>query len=88
MGEGRKSLKVVAQEKLATGQFFVGEAFIGRVVDGLGQPIDGKGEIKAAESRLIESPAPGIIVRKLYLNLETGITAIDAMIPIGRGHAS
>jgi F-type H+-transporting ATPase subunit alpha len=53
----------------------------------LAQPIDGKGEIKATESRLIESPAPGIIARKsVFEPLQTGITAIDAMIPVGRGH--
>jgi len=52
----------------------------------LAQPIDGKGEIKATESRLIESPAPGIIARKsVFEPLQTGITAIDAMIPVGRG---
>ena len=87
MGEGRKIAEgssVKATGRIA--QVPVGEAFIGRVVDGLGQPIDGKGEIKASESRLIESPAPGIIARKsVFEPLQTGITAIDAMIPIGRG---
>jgi len=64
----------------------VGEAMIGRVVDALGRPIDGKGDIQATDSRLIESPAPGIIARKsVYEPLQTGITAIDSMIPIGRG---
>lgn len=64
----------------------VGEAMIGRVVDALARPIDGKGEIKTTESRLIESPAPGIIERKsVYEPMQTGITAIDAMVPIGRG---
>lgn len=64
----------------------VGEAMLGRVVDTLGQPIDGKGDINTTETRLIESPAPGIIGRKsVYEPLQTGITAIDAMIPIGRG---
>ena len=64
----------------------VGEALIGRVVDALGQPIDGKGPIEAAEHRRIESPAPGIIERKsVSVPLETGIKAIDSMIPIGRG---
>ncbi len=64
----------------------VGEAMLGRVVDTLGQPIDGKGKIQTSETRLIESPAPGIIERKsVYEPLQTGITAIDAMIPIGRG---
>ncbi len=64
----------------------VGEAMLGRVVDTLGQPLDGKGDINTSETRLIESPAPGIIGRKsVYEPLQTGITAIDAMIPIGRG---
>ena len=64
----------------------VGEAMLGRVVDTLGQPLDGKGDINTTETRLIESPAPGIIGRKsVYEPLQTGITAIDAMIPIGRG---
>ncbi len=67
-------------------QIPVGDAFIGRVVDALGRPIDGKGDIKTEETRLIESPAPGIIQRRsVYEPLQTGITAIDAMIPIGRG---
>ncbi|MBE5775550.1 MAG: F0F1 ATP synthase subunit alpha [Clostridiales bacterium] len=64
----------------------VGEALIGRVVDALGQPIDGKGPIKASGERRIESPAPGIIERKsVSVPLQTGIKAIDSMIPIGRG---
>jgi F-type H+-transporting ATPase subunit alpha len=64
----------------------VGDAMIGRVVDALARPIDGKGEIQTTETRLIESPAPGIIERKsVYQPLQTGITAIDSMIPIGRG---
>ncbi|HEY9639796.1 MAG TPA: F0F1 ATP synthase subunit alpha [Coleofasciculaceae cyanobacterium] len=64
----------------------VGEAMIGRVVDALARPVDGKGEIVTTESRLIESGAPGIIARKsVYEPMQTGITAIDAMIPIGRG---
>ncbi|MGB3295123.1 MAG: F0F1 ATP synthase subunit alpha [Phormidesmis sp.] len=64
----------------------VGEAMLGRVVDTLGRAIDGKGDIQTSETRLIESPAPGIIERKsVYEPLQTGITAIDAMIPIGRG---
>ena len=65
----------------------VGEALIGRVVNALGQPIDGKGPIDAAECRPIESPAPGIIDRQPVKEpLQTGIKAIDSMIPIGRGH--
>ncbi|MDX2213303.1 MAG: F0F1 ATP synthase subunit alpha [Oculatellaceae cyanobacterium bins.114] len=64
----------------------VGEAMVGRVVDALARPIDGKGDIVTNESRLIESPAPGIVARKsVYEPMQTGITAIDAMIPIGRG---
>ena len=64
----------------------VGEALIGRVVDALGQPIDGKGAIDAKEYRPIERNAPGIIQRKgVSVPLQTGIKAIDSMIPIGRG---
>lgn len=64
----------------------VGEAMLGRVVDALGQPIDGKGPISTSESRPIESPAPGIIERApVNVPLQTGIKAIDSMIPIGRG---
>ena len=64
----------------------VGEGFIGRVVDALGAPIDGKGEIEAAGYRPIENPAPGIIERQpVDTPLETGILAIDSMFPIGRG---
>ena len=64
----------------------VGEALIGRVVNALGEPIDGKGAINASGFRPIESPAPGIIDRE-HVNtpLQTGIKAIDSMIPIGRG---
>lgn len=64
----------------------VGEALIGRVVNALGQAIDGKGAIATTETRPIESPAPGIIERKsVSVPLQTGIKAIDSMIPIGRG---
>ncbi len=64
----------------------VGEELIGRVVNALGQAIDGKGEIVTSEMRPIESPAPGIIERKsVNVPLQTGIKAIDSMIPIGRG---
>ncbi len=64
----------------------VGEAQIGRVLNALAEPIDGKGDINTSETRLIESMAPGIIARKSVCEpLQTGITAIDAMIPIGRG---
>ena len=64
----------------------VGEALIGRVVNALGQPIDGKGAIESKEMRPIERNAPGIIQRKkVSVPLQTGIKAIDSMIPIGRG---
>ena len=64
----------------------VGEQLLGRVVNSLGQPIDGKGAILTTQTRPIESPAPGIITRKsVNVPLQTGIKAIDSMIPIGRG---
>ena len=64
----------------------VGEAMLGRVVNALGAPIDGKGPIETSETRPIEAEAPGIIERKsVSVPLQTGIKAIDSMIPIGRG---
>lgn len=76
-------------EVVATGRLLqvpVGQAMIGRVVDPLGNPIDGKGPIVTNESRLVETPAPGIAQRQpVDEPLQTGIKAIDAMIPIGRG---
>src|SRR5579862_35566 len=64
----------------------VGEALLGRVVNALGQPEDGKGPIKTAATRRIELKAPGIVARQPVKEpLQTGIKAIDAMIPIGRG---
>ena len=64
----------------------VGEALIGRVVNALGEPIDGKGPIEAAEYRYVEEKAPGIMARKsVHEPLQTGIKAIDALVPIGRG---
>jgi F-type H+-transporting ATPase subunit alpha len=64
----------------------VGEALIGRVVDALGNPIDGKGDIQTSESQRVELKAPGIVARKsVHEPLQTGIKAIDAMTPIGRG---
>ncbi len=64
----------------------VGEALIGRVVNALGEPIDGKGPISASERRPIEAPAPGIMDREpVNEPLQTGIKAIDSMIPIGKG---
>ena len=64
----------------------VGEALLGRVVNALGEPIDGKGPVQTEAVRPVESPAPGIIERKsVSVPLQTGILAIDSMIPIGRG---
>jgi F-type H+-transporting ATPase subunit alpha len=64
----------------------VGDAFLGRVVDPLGNPIDGLGEIKAEGRRALELQAPGVMQRKsVHEPLQTGIKAIDAMIPVGRG---
>ena len=64
----------------------VGEAFLGRVIDALGQPIDGKGEIRAEGYRPIEAAAPGILERQpVNTPMETGLLAIDSMFPIGRG---
>ena len=87
MGDGiqiQEGDSVKATGKIA--QVPVGEAFLGRVVDALARPIDGRGDIKADGVRLIESPAPGIISRRsVYEPLQTGLVSIDAMIPIGRG---
>ena len=64
----------------------VGEALLGRVVDALGNPIDGKGPVETKELRPVEAEAPGIIERKsVSVPMQTGIKAIDSMIPIGRG---
>ena len=64
----------------------VGDAFLGRIVNALGAPIDGKGEIKAEDYRAIEQEAPGIVDRQsVNQPMETGILAIDSMLPIGRG---
>jgi F-type H+-transporting ATPase subunit alpha len=64
----------------------VGDALLGRVVNAIGEPIDGQGEIKASQFRNVEIKAPGIIARKsVHEPMQTGIKAIDAMIPIGRG---
>ncbi|USR92767.1 F0F1 ATP synthase subunit alpha [Phormidium yuhuli AB48] len=87
MGEGREiqeGSSVKSTGKIA--QVPVGDAMVGRVVDALGRPIDGKGDINTSETRLIESGAPGIIERKSVCEpMQTGITSIDAMIPVGRG---
>ena len=80
----QEGTRVYGSQKIA--QIPVGSSFVGRVVDALARPIDGKGEIKSTRSRLIESTAPGIISRRsIHEPLETGVLAIDAMIPIGRG---
>ncbi|WP_127848291.1 F0F1 ATP synthase subunit alpha [Lacticaseibacillus hulanensis] len=64
----------------------VGEELIGRVVNTLGQPIDGLGEIKTTKTRPVESPAPGVMQRKsVFEPLQTGLKAVDALVPIGRG---
>ncbi len=64
----------------------VGEALLGRVVDGLGRPIDGKGPINTPHSRVVELKAPGIVYRKgVHEPMQTGLKAIDALVPIGRG---
>jgi F-type H+-transporting ATPase subunit alpha len=87
MSDGRtiqEGSSVTATGRIA--QIPVGEAMVGRVVDALARPLDGKGDIHTTETRLIESMAPGIIARKSVCEpLQTGITAIDSMIPIGRG---
>nr|QCI07989.1 ATP synthase CF1 subunit alpha [Plumaria plumosa] len=87
MGDGRNILEgspVKSTGKIA--QIPVGDNFLGRVVNPLAEPIDGKGSPKPDATRLIESSAPGIIGRQSVCEpLQTGITAIDAMIPIGRG---
>ena len=87
MGDGfgiQEGSTVQATGKIAS--IPVGEALIGRVVDSLARPIDGKGDINTDQTRLIESMAPGIIARKSVCEpMQTGITAIDAMIPVGRG---
>ena len=64
----------------------VGEELVGRVVNALGQPIDGKGPINAKKTDVIEKVAPGIVLRKpVHEPVQTGVKAIDSMIPIGRG---
>ena len=87
MGKGitiQEGSSVRATGKIA--QVPVGDGYLGRVVNALARPIDGKGAIATTETRLIESPAPGIISRRsVYEPLQTGLLAIDAMIPIGRG---
>jgi len=80
----REGSKVVRTGKMAG--IPVGEAYLGRIVDALGAPIDGNGEIITTEYRPIEHQAPGIVERKsVNVPMETGILAIDSMFPIGRG---
>ncbi len=87
MGDGRdiqEGSSVKATGRIA--EIPVGDAIVGRVVDALARPLDGKGDIAATDSRLIEFMAPGIIDRRsVHEPMQTGITAIDAMIPVGRG---
>jgi F-type H+-transporting ATPase subunit alpha len=87
MGEGltiQEGSSVKATGKIA--QTPVGDSFLGRVVNALADPIDGKGNIQASEYRSIESPAPGIISRRsVYEPLQTGLISVDSMIPVGRG---
>ncbi|HNG21200.1 MAG TPA: F0F1 ATP synthase subunit alpha, partial [Candidatus Obscuribacter sp.] len=87
LGEGRKIFE--GMEVRTTGKIAsvpVGEALLGRVVNAIGQPMDGKGPINASETSPIEVKAPGIVSRKsVHEPLMTGIAAIDGMIPIGRG---
>lgn len=88
LGEDNESIKEGAVVK-RTGKIVevpVGEALIGRVVNAIGQPIDGKCPIEGADSRMVEVKAPGIVKRKsVHQPLQTGIKAVDAMVPIGRG---
>ncbi len=83
-GEIKDGTRVVRTGKRAG--IPVGEAFLGRVINALGTPIDGEGEILASDYRPLEQKAPGIVERKsVTVPLETGILAIDSMFPIGRG---
>ncbi len=80
----REGMRAVRTHKRAS--IPVGDDFLGRVINALGEPIDGLGKIKAVSHRPIEFPAPGIVDRKsVGVPLETGILAIDSMFPIGRG---
>jgi F-type H+-transporting ATPase subunit alpha len=87
IGEGRnvrEGSSVRATGKIA--QVPVGDAFLGRIVNPLAIPIDGLGDIRVLETRLIEGPAPGIIARRsVHEPLQTGIVSVDAIIPVGRG---
>lgn len=82
--EIKEGTRVVRTGKMAG--ISVGEDYKGRIIDALGNPIDGKGDIKAEDFRPLEYPAPGIVDRKsVSVPMETGILAIDSMFPIGRG---
>ncbi|KAH7835789.1 hypothetical protein Vadar_029870 [Vaccinium darrowii] len=87
MGDGliiQEGSYVKATGKIA--QIPASEGYLGRVLNALAKPIDGRGEISSSEYRLIESPAPDIISRRsIYEPLQTGLIAIDLMIPIGHG---
>ena len=87
LGEGltvQEGAAVYATGKIA--QIPVSDNYLGRVVNALARPIDGKGDIPSKEIRLIESPAPGIISRRsVHEPLQTGLVSVDSMIPIGRG---
>jgi len=86
---GEDSLVLEGDKVKRTGkiaQVGVGDSMLGRVVDGLGAPVDGKGEIESTDFKPVEIKAPGVIARKSVNEpLQTGIKAIDSMIPIGRG---
>jgi F-type H+-transporting ATPase subunit alpha len=88
LGEDNENIKEGSSVK-RTGRIVevpVGEALVGRVVNAIGQPIDGKGPINSKESRKVEVKAPGIVKRKsVHQPMATGLKAIDAMVPIGRG---
>jgi F-type H+-transporting ATPase subunit alpha len=87
LGEGREireGSSVRATGKVA--QVRVGPSVVGRIVNSLGVAIDGRGDIPSSETRLMETPAPGIIDRRsVYEPLQTGIVSVDAIIPVGRG---
>jgi F-type H+-transporting ATPase subunit alpha len=87
IGEGRnvrEGSSVSATGKIA--QVSVGDQFLGRIVNPLAAPIDGRGEMQSSETRLIESPAPGIVARRsVHEPMQTGLVSVDAIIPVGRG---
>merc|ERR1711862_635485 len=87
IGEGRsvrEGSSVRATGKIA--QVPVGDSFLGRIVNPLAVPIDGLGDVRSTETRLIEAPAPGIISRRsVHEPLQTGLVSVDAIIPVGRG---